>query len=86
MVTKVLLDCRVTPGMFPDERAISFKTAEGDKVELFAPTALVKQEALEVTLLDEQQNLALIRLPIIPTTGTAVVVVNKEQIKKPVSA
>ncbi len=86
MVRKALLTCTVSKGMFPEECSVSFSTVSGETIELFVPCSLTRKDALEVVVLQEKDDKALIRLPITSSNSTPVVVVSSRQLKGPVAA
>lgn len=62
------LRCRVSKGMLPGEFTIITSTAEGREISLFAPAQFVQEGKglIEVTILDQQADRALISLPAEP--------------------
>jgi hypothetical protein len=61
---KGLLACEISDGMFPTEKLVSFTTASGEQIKLFAPEGLIKDGRLEVSIIQQQDMLALVRLPV----------------------
>lgn len=53
----------VTEGMFPQERSVSLRLADGKEVGLFAHETSVRASSVRVELLDESGGRALVRLP-----------------------
>lgn len=53
----------VTEGMFPHERSVSLRLADGKEVGLFAHETAVGAASVRVELLDENGACALVRLP-----------------------
>ncbi|CAN5192126.1 hypothetical protein BH10CYA1_BH10CYA1_64930 [soil metagenome] len=88
MSNKGLLECEVSDGLFPEERAISFQNAQAEHVELFAPLRLVNDGRLEVSIVenDVSKGLMLIRLPSSPVNSSSIVLVAGNQVKLLVSA
>ena len=88
MSIKGLLECEISDGLFPEEKAIMFHSAQAERIELFAPVNLVRDGRLEVSVIesDEQKGLMLVRLPASPVTGSAIALVNRSQVKLLISA
>ena len=62
------LPCTVGPGQFPTESAVSGHQHGGKLFSLFAPRRMVKEDGkgggwVRVSLVDERDGLALVRLP-----------------------
>jgi hypothetical protein len=86
MNLEALLICNVSEGLFPEERAVSFHTSDGSKVELFVTERRITEDKLEVTILDEKNDLVLIKLPAEPLNDSSVVTVRNEIIKRLIAA
>lgn len=80
------LQCEIASGLFPQERAVSFHTAKGERVELFCPNEFTRENSIQVEILDEQQSLCLVRLPADPLNAPRVVLVERDQVRSPLAA
>ena len=80
MNRRAWLRCVVSDGMFPNEVAVSIETVAGS-VSLFADSAVVRyiagEAALAVTVIDEDEEYSLVRLPTTPFESPSVVKVKK---------
>jgi hypothetical protein len=87
-VSKGLLQCEISDGLFPNENTVSFKTANNERIELYVPSTLVQGGKLAVSVLDQDSNLgiSLIRLPASPTNNTPVVTVPSGLVSTAVAA
>jgi hypothetical protein len=72
-----LLPVDVSDGMFPSERVARFPTSEGD-VSVFVDVHHLEGSALWVTLLDQDQDHALIEIP--SQCGLTVAKVSREAV------
>jgi len=75
------LKCDVSSGLFPEERSVTFSSADGERVELFCSKDFLKGDNLEVEILDKKDTRCLVRLPADPLTASRDVVVNLEDIR-----
>lgn len=58
------IKCRLTPGQFSDEYAVSFADHRGEPLSLFTNVGNASPyEGLRVTVLEEKDDLLLVRLP-----------------------
>jgi hypothetical protein len=85
-MNKGLLNCNVSSGLFPQERAVSFKTAQGENVELFCPLTVLNGTNLIVTILEYSEDKVLVELPVESLNAGSVVLVNCDQVKQMVAA
>jgi hypothetical protein len=83
---KGLLTCDISDGMFPTEKLVSFTTYSGEQVQLFAPEGLIRDGKLEVSIIQQQDTLALVRLPVGSTNSPLTVVVSADKLKSMVAA
>ena len=83
---KSLLACDISDGMFPTERLVSFTTYSGEQIQLFAPEGLIKDGRLEVSIIEQKDMLALVRLPSGSTNSPPTVVVSADKLKNMVAA
>lgn len=80
---RVYLMCEISDGMFPDEYAVVIDTEE-KQLSMFLPKDIVTLKKnseecgeIEVKLIDENANFALISLPRAPIEGSKTVKVSK---------
>jgi hypothetical protein len=77
MDSKRLLPVEVSDGLFPSERIAKFPTSEGD-VSVFVGVHHLEGSALRVTLLDQDENHALVEIP--SQCGLTVAKVSREAV------
>jgi len=86
MDANALLICDVSEGMFPEERSVSFQASDGCKIELFVTDRRIRDNKLEIRILEEKNGLSLIELPAEPLNESAVLTVRSDIIRKPITA
>jgi hypothetical protein len=61
----VWMSVEIRPGLFPSERTVQFRSADGQEIAVFVSSRQLDegQQALKVTLLDENKDFALIQVP-----------------------
>jgi hypothetical protein len=71
----------ITPGLFPSERTIRFKGADGEEISVFVSTTQVDEakRALKITVLDQDSEYALVQIP--SQSGTRVAKVSRSEIR-----
>ena len=55
----------VKDGLFPSERTVLFRTSDGEEVSVFITVGQIdeQRQRISVTLLDEDENHALVQIP-----------------------
>ena len=63
MATYDWMTVEIEPGMFPSERVVKFKSADGD-VAIFVPISQINEErrSLKIVVLDEDAEMALVQI------------------------
>ena len=83
MAESMWLQVEIGEGMFPNERAVSFLTSEGENVSLFVPNTQVEAPGrLRVRVLDCDARVGLVELPAQKLSGGSVVRVERERLQK----
>ena len=82
------LNCDISRGMFPNEKAVCIETNER-KVSFFLPTKQVRSEnsnngqgEIRVEIIDLYEQSALVFLPRPPFEGNRVIEVSREHLRK----
>jgi hypothetical protein len=65
MIQERQLQVRVQGGLFPSERTVFFKTADGEEVSAFVTAGQIDEarQLMNITVLDEDERYALIQVP-----------------------
>lgn len=83
MAESMWLEVEIGDGMFPNERAVSFSTSDGESVSLFVPNSQVKDPGrLRVRVLDSNERVGLVELPAQKLTGGSVVRVERGRLQE----
>jgi len=71
----------IRPGLFPSERAVQFRAADGQEIAVFVSSRQVdeSQHTLKVTLLDQNNDFALIQIP--SQSGSTVAKVARRELR-----
>lgn len=77
----VWMSVQIGPGLFPSERTVQFRAADGEEIAVFVATGQVDEDkrTLRVTLLDENKEFALVQVP--SQGGTTVAKVSRREIR-----
>ena len=75
------MSVEIRPGLFPSERTVQFRAADGQEVAVFVSSRQIDENrrALKVTLLDENQDFALIQVP--SQSGSTVAKVARRELR-----
>ena len=84
MITMWLL-VEAEQGMFPDERTVVVRTADGGMVSLFVPDFKVRdrtgQSLIEVNVLDSTEQHSIVQLPAASIEGSSVARVDRSSLR-----
>lgn len=75
------MSVQIGPGLFPTERTVQFRAADGEEIAVFVSLRQVDESkrTLRVTLLDENKEFALVQVP--SQSGTTVAKVSRREIR-----
>jgi hypothetical protein len=80
--TDAWISVQIRPGLFPSERTVQFRAADGEEIAVFVSLSQIDEgkQTLRVTLLDENKEFALVQVP--SQGGTTVVKVPRRDIHR----
>jgi hypothetical protein len=69
-----LLNCNIENGLFPDESTVVIETQNAGDVSFFCPNDFIKDRKVQVAVLEQSAEDALIKLPAESALGSVFVV------------